>query len=101
MANRYVFRLSEDNFSVVVIDELGPINTWSTDPENVCLIFESGIVDATGNKFTCHTGPPNNATVVTLHGAIWDSEVDDSGDATIELGDGCTPSQRWTLIEKQ
>ncbi|ASY66552.1 hypothetical protein SJ05684_b55700 (plasmid) [Sinorhizobium sojae CCBAU 05684] len=39
--------------------------------------------------------------MVTLHGAIWDSEVDDSGDATIELGDGCTPSQRWTLIEKQ
>lgn len=99
MADNYYFELNDGNVTVVVVDEIGPINTWHSLPENNCLIVESGIVNSNSDSFICHSGPPNNEKIVTLFDASWNSQVGDTGSTEAHLAQGCSPDN-WTLVKK-
>ena len=101
MTTRYFFRLLEDQFGIIVTDELGPINTWQTSEEATCLLVEAGIVDAQSDRMICHSGPPAKSPVVELIGATWDSEPGKAtGRARILVGDKCASEQEWRLESK-
>ena len=101
MTTKYYYELDDGGVELLVIDELGPINTWKdTTQPNDCLIIPGGIVSLRNDSKILHSGPPDNAPVVTLHGATWDSSVGDSGSVEGHLIDRCSPTQ-WTLTKKE
>lgn len=100
MADNYYFELDDGGVTIIVVDELGPINTWRSTPFDNCLIVPSGVLDSSSDDFICKAGHSNNEPIITLYGAGWDSEVGDTGSAKGHLVSGCSPSS-WTLVRKE
>lgn len=96
MPDIYTFNLSE-GITLEVNDERGPINTWRATRARDKLIVTSGNVSVTGEGMLLKSATAGYQTVVTLHGASWDSSAGNSGDATIHLGQGTPGSQGWSL----
>ena len=96
MADRYYYELNDGAPEVIVVDELGLPNTWSSDPADNCLVIEGGIVDVEEVGTICKAGVSPFTPVLTLKDANWDSEPGDEGDVEAHLTSGCNPT-RWTL----
>ena len=96
MATTYTYELNDGNLKILVVDELGPLNTWSSAPTPNCLVIDSGAVDAEPFGQILKAGVSPYSPVLTLKGASWDSEVGDEGDVEAHLVDGCNPT-RWVL----
>ena len=99
MADKYVFRLNSGGLEIIVIDEIGPFNTWSSTPNGNCLVAESGIVVERNEGFVCGAGHSGNQTILMLLGASWDSQVGDEGKVTNVLASGCNPTA-WELVDR-
>src|SRR5687768_6406481 len=83
MATSYFYRLSPANTLLRVVDEFGPINTWEAVEHAEKLVVTPGIVSTTADGHILHSGPVDNAPIVTLFGASWNSV--DGGRTRIQL----------------
>lgn len=98
MATSYHYKLNDGNLTIIVVDELGPLNTWSSKPAPNCLVIESGAVDKEPIGLICKAAVSPYSPVLTLKGATWDSEVGDEGDVETHLASGCDPT-RWVITK--
>ncbi len=96
MATNYYYELNDGDLTIKVADEIGPLNTWSSEPFDNCLVIESGGVDAKPTGLICKAGVTPFNPVLTLKGASWDSAVGDEGDVETHLASGCNPT-RWVI----
>lgn len=96
MPDKYYYELNDGGPTVIVVDEPGPFNTWSSEPANNCLIFEGGGVEAESDGMVLRAGASPYPVVLKLLGASWDSQAGDEGDVEADLTDGCRPDH-WYL----
>lgn len=97
MKTTYTYRLEPAGTILEVVDEVGPVNTWEETGDSGKLKVRSGIVTTKPEGQVLHSGPPDNAPVVTLLGASWDSKAGDSGPAACHLCSGTPDRQTWHL----
>ena len=71
------------------------------DPGDNCLLVGRGIADdSKDDKVICHTGPPDNAPIMTFKEFHWNRKVGDTGGAVCDGCDsGCSPDWQWTLAD--
>ena len=96
MASDYYYELNDGCVIVIVVDELGPANAWSSHSADNCLVIEGGFLDVEAEGTICRAGVTPFSRVLTLKGANWDSEVGDEGDVDPHLVSDCNPT-RWIL----
>ena len=102
MAKEYYFVMDEDDLTVIVVDEIGPFNSWKSEPDPSCLITSRGSLSAEDDGFYCNSGTAGNDTILILRDASWKSKVGDFGQAEIllsDISDSCNSNQEWELVE--
>ena len=97
MSTSYFYKLNDGDLTIILVDELGPLNTWTSTPESNCLVVEGGIVSVVGTDSICKTASLPYDPVVTLKGANWSSKLGDTGIVQAHLVSGCTPTS-WELF---
>ena len=96
MAGRYRYSLSE-GIIIEVIDNWGLLNEWKEVGESGKLLdTEGGLQSTVPLKVCTLRGQP----VITLLGASWDSEEEDTGEATVHFGINPPSKRRWKLTAR-
>jgi hypothetical protein len=76
-------------------------DTWTDTNNSNMLIVGSGFVDSSDStKLICQSGPPDKFPVVTLLGANWNSQTNDTGDATCDLCQNTPNPQTWLVTAR-
>jgi|SRR5947209_5276223 len=108
MSTTYTFDLTDDSRDKTLKMKLTrnivfPDEWEDANPGNNCLIIPSGNVDSSAaNKVICHSGPPNNAPIMTFNGFHWDKDPGATGDAVCDGCDvGCSNAWTWVLSKKE
>ena len=98
MVDDYIYKLSK-GITLKISDNIGPINEWEVMEGRDKLIVGKGFVETEDSGIVCTSAPLSNSIpVVSLFGASWDSEENDTGDAKIHAGRGTSSKQSWELI---
>ena len=98
MSTTYVFQVTPCGARLALEHNLIMPDTWTDTAAAPTLIVAGGFVDSSQpGRIICHSGPDDNAPVVTLIGATWDSQVGESGAATCDLCQNTPNSQTWLL----
>lgn len=96
MATTYIYTLS-GGITIEVTDNIGPINEWNEVGDSGKLLVNGGTLNSNVPPKVC---TDKGQVVLTLHDASWDSEVGDTGRATVIASQNTPTNQTWRLTRK-
>ena len=101
MSTKLTFQVEPCGATLELEHNLIAIDTWTDLSNSSKLIVGTGNVDNSNpNKLICNAGIDGNPPVVTLLGASWASQLNDTGAGTCDLCQATPSPQKWTVTSR-